>query len=296
MNRQERLKDWYVRYHLIFGKRYTRKQKDRFLKSLSTDILQYRKDLKLDTFKLNKKSKQEYRNLYVGNVEKADTVVCSYYDTPACRFSPYNFFDVEHRMKSTTMFILISSILYILFGLVFTLIVAMPLFQTKPIFSFPSILCIVFYIIYFYLLNKITRGWPRRKNLVQNTSSVLLLLECIAHRKSKRVAYAFLDAGCTNNAGLDRLMEKTKGKILMLDSIGSDQPLYLVNPELQRSNSLNTFDKIESLYSSNERLVYLISGEKEKDRFVLSRRALLAKQLNEQNMNRVLAFLNQLLK
>lgn len=296
MNRQERLKDWYVRYHLIFGKRYTRKQKDRFLKSLSTDILQYRKDLKLDTFKLNKKSKQKYRNLYVGNVEKADTVVCSYYDTPACRFSPYNFFDVEHRMKSTTMFILISSILYILFGLVFTLIVAMPLFQTKPIFSFPSILCIVFYIIYFYLLNKITRGWPRRKNLVQNTSSVLLLLECIAHRKSKRVAYAFLDAGCTNNAGLDRLMEKTKGKILMLDSIGSDQPLYLVNPELQRSNSLNTFDKIESLYSSNERLVYLISGEKEKDRFVLSRRALLAKQLNEQNMNRVLAFLNQLLK
>ena len=124
----------------------------------------------------------------------------------------------------------------------------------------------------------------------------MLLLECIAHRKSKRVAYAFLDAGCTNNAGLDRLMEKTKGKILMLDSIGSDKPLYLVNPELQRSNSLNTFDKIESLYSSNERLVYLISGEKEKDRFVLSRRALLAKQLNEQNMNRVLAFLNQVLK
>lgn len=30
MNRQELLQDWYVRYRLIFNKRYTIKQKDRF--------------------------------------------------------------------------------------------------------------------------------------------------------------------------------------------------------------------------------------------------------------------------
>lgn len=70
MNRQELLQDWYVRYRLIFNKRYTIKQKDRFLKSLSADILPFRKDIKLVTFKLNEKDKNEYRNLYVGNVKK----------------------------------------------------------------------------------------------------------------------------------------------------------------------------------------------------------------------------------
>lgn len=70
MEQDEQLEDWYVRYHSIFGKRYTRKRKDRFLESLSADIRQFRSDVELDTFKLNEKDIVEYKNLYVGDIKK----------------------------------------------------------------------------------------------------------------------------------------------------------------------------------------------------------------------------------
>jgi len=293
MNREERRKDWFVRYHLFFGKRYTRKQKDRFLTGLSTDIMQFRKDLKIDTFKINK---HEYRNLYVGDLKKADTVLCTYYDTPAARFSPYRFFDVDHRMKSTTTFILVTSILFIAFGLFFTLFVAIPVFQSKRILSLPFISNVIFYFLYFYFLNKIARGWPRRKNLIQNTSSVLALLDCIAEKPSSRLAFAFVDAGCTNDAGLKHLMEQTKAKILMLDSIGSEKPLYFVEPEQGRWQLIDSPGGADFSFFKKNRLVYLISGEEEQNRFVLSREQLKKKELNERNMNTAFGLLSRMLK
>lgn len=293
MNRQELLQDWYVRYRLIFNKRYTIKQKDRFLKSLSADILPFRKDIKLDTFKLNEKDKNEYRNLYVGNVKKADTIFCTYYDTPAVRFSPYHFFDVENSKKSITKTILFSSILYLIVGLLFTLFVAIPIFQAKEIGRTWFVLCVLFYILYFYFLNKITRGWPRKNNLIQNTSSILLLLNCIASFRSERLAFAFVDAGCTNNAGLEKLMHDSNAKIFMLDSVGSEKPLYLVNPKSEQYSVIKQGGQDDSLVLKNERLVYIISGDKKDNQFVLSRNDMKKKKLNESNMNNAFAFLER---
>lgn len=296
MNREERLKDWYVRYHLIFGKRYTRKQKDRFLKSLSADIMEFRKDLQLDTFKVDKKARSDYRNLYVGNLEKADTIICTYYDTPAARFHPYYFFDMGHRKKSIMTFILLTSILYIIVGFVFTLVVAIPVFQTNRGLSVPYLSCILFYFIYFYFLNKIARGWPKRNNLVQNTASVLLLLDCIASIPSKKVAFAFVDAGCTNHAGLDRLMKQYHAKILMLDSIGSDKPLYLVDPENGHSALVETGNEEHSFFINNKPLVFLISGDEENSRFILTKNDLNKKELNKRNMDTVLNLIHRIVK
>ena len=229
MNEQELLKDWYFRYHIIYGKRYTRKQKDRFLDSLAADVRQIRNDFQVDTFKLNAKDRNEYRNLYVGNPQKADTIICTYYDTPIARFSPYHFFDLNDRKKKITNFILLTSILFIIVGLLFTIFVAIPVFQSYGAMNIRFLGCILFYILYFSYLNKITRGWPNRNNLIQNTSSVLLLLLSLTTFKSKRIAFAFVDAGCTNNAGLERVMEQNKAKIIMLDSIGANTPLHLVD-------------------------------------------------------------------
>lgn len=296
MEGQEKLKDWYIRYHLIFGKRYTRKQKDRFLNSLSADMLPFRQDLKLDSFRLTEKDKNEYRNLYVGDPEKADTIICTYYDTPAARFSPYHFFDEEHRMKNTTKFILVTSMIYIVIGLLFTLLVAMPIFQANGIGNILSISFILFYIVFFYFLGIISRGWPKKKNLIQNTSSVLLLLNCIATCKTKHVAFAFVDGGSTNNAGLERLIEQYRSKIWMVDSIGSQKPLYQVNPNNNQSRLIEAVEEVDLLFSQNERLVYLISGNQENDQFVLSRSDLRKNELNDQNMNTAFAFLERVVR
>lgn len=294
MEQDEQLQDWYVRYHSIFGKRYTRKRKDRFLESLSADIRQFRTDVELDTFKLNEKDAVEYKNLYVGDIRKADTIICTYYDTPAVHLGPYQFFNVENRAKNTMLFIFISSALYIILGLLFTWKVAMPVFQTNALVSIPSLFCILFYILYFYFLKSVTRGWPNRHNLIRNTSSILVQLYCTKQLKNKQLAFAFLDAGCTNNAGLEKVMNQSGATIYMLDSIGSGGNLYQVMSNRTLAISSDSVEAVVSGDVTNDRLLYVISASKENNRFTLSKKELQQNQLSDTNMNETLDFLKQL--
>lgn len=294
MEQDEQLEDWYVRYHSIFGKRYTRKRKDRFLESLTADIRQFRTDVELDTFKLNEKDTVEYKNLYVGDIKKANTIICTYYDTPAIHLGPYQFFNVESRAKNTLLFIFLSSVLYLLIGLIFTWKVAMPVFQTNSLTSFLSLLCILFYVLYFYFLKSVARGWPNKHNLIRNTSSILMQLYCTKQFKNKKVAFAFLDAGCTNNTGLEKVMDKSDAVICMLDSIGSEEKLYQVMSNHELSISRNSVETVILPDITNDRLLYVISGSKEENRFTLSKKELKQNKLSDTNMNEVVLFLEQL--
>ena len=296
MNRDEWMKDWFVRYHMILGRRYTKKQKMRFLQSATADIRQFRPDIELDSFKLHEGDKQKYHNLYVGNIKTADKVICTYYDTPAIQLGSYHFFDVEHRKRSTMTWIGIFSLLFIVVGLIYTLFVAIPVFQANGIWNFFSLLSVLGYLVYFYFLNRVTRGWPTKKNLVRNTSSVLLLLDCIYSCKNKKVAFAFLDAGCTNSAGLDQMMGENKASIYMLDSIGSTQPLYQVakRPTLFIRNE--SIESAEPSFKQSNRLLYLISGKREIHSFLLLKEDLKSKQINEVNMNIAYDFLKEVMR
>lgn len=293
MDREQQVKDWYIRYHSILGKRYTKKQKDWFLESLSADIQAMRSDLQLDAFRLHEKDKQEYRNLYVGDLEKADKIICTYYDTPAAHFGSYQFFNAERRKKGTLNFILLSSVLFILMGLLFTLAVGIPVLEANDALSLSGILLILFYGVYFYYLNRITRGWPSRHTLMRNTSSLLLLLDCINTLKGKRVAYAFLDGGTTNQAGLKQLLKTSKAPVYMLDSIGSSQPCHqiMVNPALASEDG--GIERVLTSDFNSDRLVYLISGRKENGSFFLTQEDLREKELNSANMNGIYALLEQ---
>lgn len=277
MDQQQLIKDWYIRYHSIFKTRYTVKRKDKFLQSLEADVKQFRSDTKVDHFKFYEKSATEYRNLYIGNIKKAKVVFSTYYDTPSAHIDAYKFFDIESRKRNKTKLILVSSMLYLLVGLAITLFIAMPIFKNYDTFSWQFISMIVGIVVYFFFLGKITQGWPSRHNLVQNTSSLLALLLAISSmRKNKQVAYAFLDAGCLNNGGLDRLREETSAKIYHLDSIGSPQELHLL--------------------STHDALYHLISAEKIEANYQLSKQDLNSQQLNEANMNQVLAIIEQVSK
>ncbi|WP_051910460.1 hypothetical protein [Carnobacterium pleistocenium] len=294
MEQDEQLEDWYVRYHSIFGKRYTRKRKDRFLESLSADIHQFRSDVALETFKVNEKDLVEYKNLYVGNIKKADTIICTYYDTPAAHLGPYQFFDVANRTKNTMRFIFVSAILTIMMGLLFTWQVAMPIFQTNSLLSLLSLLCILFYALYFFFLKNVARGWPNKHNLIRNTSSVLVQLYSTKQFENKKLAFAFLDAGCTNNAGLEKVLRQSNAVIYMLDSIGSEKNLYQVMSNRKLAIPSDSVETVVSPDLANDRLVYVISGTKENEHFTLSKDDLKQHQLSDTNMNEVLLFLKQL--
>lgn len=277
MDQQELIKDWYIRYHSIFRSRYTNPRKDKFLQSLEADIKQFRGDIMLDHFKFYEKSAAEYRNLYVGNIKKAKVVFSTYYDTPSKHIEAYEFFNIEARKRNKTKLIVVSSLLYLLIGLAMTWFIAMPIFQNYVTFSWQFIAMVIGIIVYFFFFGKLTQGLENRNNLVQNTSSILVLLLAISTlKKNNRVAYAFLDAGCLNDGGLDRLKEETSAKIYHLDSIGSKQKLYLL--------------------SHADNVYHLISAQKVSETYQLTVDDLKTNELNENNMNQALAIIEKVSK
>ena len=92
--------DRLARYSFMYRSRNSNKEKTRFLKALVTDISQVRKDISVIEYSNQKKFSA--RNVYVGNIEKADQIVCTYYDTPPAYLGDYVLFDRKKQQKQTT--------------------------------------------------------------------------------------------------------------------------------------------------------------------------------------------------
>lgn len=87
------LNDWILRYGIILGKRFTKKQKQNFLRSAQKEFAEmgYDVDVTRSGLKIAMGTKQEYLNLYAGDFEKAKVVIVTYYDTPAKSFGCYEY-------------------------------------------------------------------------------------------------------------------------------------------------------------------------------------------------------------
>lgn len=284
----QELLDWFIRYTVIFRKRNTHRQKSLFLKSLKADVETFRNDVQIDHFKLHKKDPYSYNNLYVGSMKQADTIICTYYDTPAVQWQSYEYFNNKLRERKITRWILTSSMVYILLGFLFTIFIGVPIFVNRTLFSPLPIFLTGCYILYFLLLGQITRGWPTKHTLVSNTSSVLALLDATQQFQDQRIAFAFVDAGCTNEAGLKRILKRKKGRatILIVENIGGESPLHLIseNETLLKRVKTNIL-KVNSDLKTDPRVMYVVSAQRDGKRFVLSRKQLLNKRLNEFNMD-----------
>lgn len=282
MEQTEVFKDWLFRYQYVYRLRRTEKSKKRFLTALVTDIAKMREDVRVIEY--DQQKKYASRNVYVGNIKQADQVICTFYDTPPESVGSYQLFDRKDQSKKTTTFILASTILTILLGVIGTLVYM----QISPnSFQFNSISTlgiIVIYAGYFALLGKVTKGLSNRKTLVRNTSSILAMLKIIAENKQKNVAYAFLDEGSYGSKGLDELQKQVKrgSKIYYLDSVGASAPLHLLG-ELPNNKKL---DETIDYQAANQKVNYLFSARKDQadSTFYLNPTDLKEKHLNMENI------------
>lgn len=294
---EKKLEDWYLRYGFILDRRFTDKQKETFIRSLITDITSMHLNPQTDQFRLTEKG-EEYTNIYVGNIEKAHQVICTYYDTPSLHLRGYRFFDNETNKRNTLIVNITLAVIWLMLGVLMTLYVAIPVFNIYGIWNIRALFLTVFFIVYFIILNKFSRGIAKRKNLVRNSSSILAILDLMERNKKKnKVAYAFLDSGVTSGGGLERLKEKTTGKILYLDSIGSVNELYLVSSS---QKTLNNYPNSQSLQKvqledlKDNQLSYLISAQHEND-FYLNRNEIGSKKMNSKNLAVVSAYLKEVI-
>ncbi len=84
----------------------------------------------------------------------------------------------------------------------------------------------------------IVKGRASSKTQVRNTSSLVLVLSLLAKYKgNKKVAFAIVDGGCTNEIGLVALRNsvKSQSKIYALDSVGANTTLTVTEDSNQKS-------------------------------------------------------------
>lgn len=288
MQQNEKFKDWLFRYQYVYRIRSTEKSKGRFISALVKDISEMRKDIHVIEY--NRHRKYASRNVYVGNIETADKIICTYYDTPLKSYGSYELFNLKEQKKRTLGLILASSIMMIILGIIGTFIYMQHTKSAFNLTSFSTILIILIYGVYFLLLGKITKGLASRKTLIRNTSSILALLEIISETKDEKTAFAFIDEGSFGEAGLEVLStsHKKKAKIFMLDSIGSDAPLHVLGDDFPKDK----MTKLKIDYPlSNLRINHIFSARtlerEQKTIFYLNKSDLKKNTIDIKNLTKV---------
>lgn len=287
MINKEFKKDILVRYVYILSKRYTDKQKLRASLALEKDLRSISSNVKVDIF--NNKDK-ENRNLYVGSIKNAKTILATYYDTPSSFMGSYYPLDKKLQSRNSIIFIFLSSLIAISIAVLYTIFFAVDVLKGKNIFSLPAFMIMISYFLFFILFNRIVRGIASRKTKIRNSSSLIYILDLIAEGKfNKSISFAFLDAGCTNNAGLERLAELNhNAKIIYLDSIGADYDLvrfgYKDNKELFKKAYLP------------KNVTLKVAAEYENGKYKISRKKLNANNMKIENFEKLYQELSEEVK
>lgn len=288
MNRHEKLKDWFLRYNRIINVRHSDKQKNHFFNSIIRDIVEVRDDFQVVEVRDGKYVNS--KNLYIGNIKKAETVISTYYDTPSSHFGSFSFFDYEKQKQSTIWFNALMSLVLIVIGIIFTLFVTMPIIENHEGLNIWFVLIAAVYILLMYLISYIAKGAPRRKNTVRNNLSILAMLSLIYKIKSKKVAFAFVDNGTTNRLGLKALLDRVgpRTKVYYLDSIGSQHELHNLNQQQVLKNTNGT-----GMYGNEDsRLSFLISARHDDGTYYLTKKDLNANEFNTNRIDEVVEYFN----
>ena len=236
MESNRQMNDWIVRYGFLLKKRNSDKQKDKFIQTFLSDVLNIRDDI--NVIEIEEK-KRKYHNIYIGGVSKADKIITTYFDTPIVSFGDYSFTDTEKNKRNTLTRIAFESVASLCIGL-----------------------GIFFFLMraFFYVFNGIVKGRPSSKTQVRNTSSIIEVLSLLEkYKKNKRVAFAVIDGGCTNGIGFFALRNsvKAQSKIYELDSVGantalivtedSNQKSFKIHPDLERLGNAILSEKIDDV-------------------------------------------------
>jgi len=233
------LEDLLIRYGIIMHRRFHAREKARFLVALSKEFeaLGYKtqvKTVKARQFKV--------RNLYVGNANVADTIVTTYYDTPTVGSSTYRVLEKTPKKTFSVILGALPLVVTMAIGAYFILHVGLPNWS-QGLGTWQSISSLLFTLFLFALLLNFRHGMGRRRNTVQNTSSVLAIIDAameLDENLRHKVAFVLTDSGCINHFGAKLIPAQINDKdqtktYVMLDGVGS-----LEGPQMATTSTLMT--------------------------------------------------------
>lgn len=237
------MEDLLVKYGIVFGKRYSLKQRQRFLLALNEEFNQlgYKTKFAND----EKKNNARAVNLFIGDIGSADTIICTHHDTPMKVLWPgYRYYPLngQRSFRTTWLVTLIPGILAsLLAGIAIYLIISNPDFggAWRPFWLFLVVLSA------FLLATLVSKGLSNKYNINRNTASILAILETakqLNKAAANKVAFILLDKGCSDNRGalmLQKALPTTMDRkvFVYLDCIGQGQNLIIAHKEHLKKES-----------------------------------------------------------
>ncbi|MWN32381.1 MULTISPECIES: hypothetical protein [unclassified Gilliamella] len=237
----EILKDLVLRYCVIFGKRFSSKEKIAFLRVISKELgqLGYMVDAKLAKLKLATRRYENYYNAYIGDLNKAELIICTYYDTGINHFNLQKKYAFTRQFNKLSYFISIAPIIFLFIAsILLNYFVFLPNIRTQGFFSISGICSVISTVLLFFLVFKFKSGIPNQKNFVCNSSSIITIINLINKldkKDKKKIAFVLYDGGNSSQYGLKMLenySDKMKDKkFIFIDSIGNGDNLIFLKPQ-----------------------------------------------------------------
>jgi len=249
------LEDLLLRYGLIMHRRFYDREKRRFLVALSKELASYGYKTQI---KMTKHGQFKIRNLYIGNIEKAKMIFTTYYDTPTIGMSSYQ--PLEKKTKSLNLINFLPLTIIMIAGAAFISTIAQPNWSQNW-FSTASLLSIVISFALFGLLLHFRRGIATRKNIIQNTSSILAIIELarkMDNNRREKCAFVLTDFGIANHFGETLISQQL--------------PTDTKDVSYVRFDSVGAGGEVKKIKQSANKII-ITSGSKEADdKVVVSRK------------------------
>ena len=294
----DKFKDLVLRYCVIFGKRFTSKEKITFLRVISKELTQlgYIVDAKLAKLKLATRRYENYYNAYIGNLDQAELIICTYYDTGIKNFNFNKKYAFTPHFSKLGYFISISPIIFLFItSLVLNYWVFIPKIQLQGFFSIPGISSIVSTILLFFIILKYKSGIPNQKNFVCNSSSIITIINLINKldkKEKKKIAFVLYDDGNNGQYGLKMLENYAKQlknkKFIFIDSIGNGDELIYLKPEESNIHLENIVFKQGTMDIQFPNYIMMTSGTMDNSGKIMINNAFSSKDnnLSEETINK----------
>ncbi len=223
------MKELMVAVSGLFGKRYTNRQKERFILYMQNRAKENGLKFTLDT---GRTGRHTCRNIYLGNIKRAKLLLTVPYDTSTRILWPNTLYYPTNAQKNIVQSSIVKGLNF-LSAVILIVPCYLFLFRSSAAGGGRSgILPVAGMLLAVLLATKIIFGWANRNNYSRNSASVVISLACIKRLQPDSVAVALLDHSCCGFEGYQQLsrylsQKGWKKKIVALDCVADGQELHL---------------------------------------------------------------------
>lgn len=260
------LKDLIASFGIFQSRRFYKKEKFRYLQMLGQEMKALGWPTKfIHTEKQVLLEKIPVIHLLSGNLEKADTIIMTNYDTPLNSFSSTQFAFMGQSKKSFVINSLIS-LAVVIICLSAVLFYFYPRLQADGLISWSGLYFVLAVMVSLYLITRYRSGFPKQNNLIINSSSIISMLLYAKEINSDKVAFAFIDQTLPLEEVLAVMQQLLthKCQIIHLDAVGSSGNLSVISDSyLDLTDRIDLLGKSETAYADYPAEIMITSGEYE---------------------------------